>query len=187
MKYRVETRGRAASKATVERGAARHPFGEFVHRTRGSGTLFGIVLCCVFLPAVLTGAAKATSNTEPGIDELKTKLSSAKVSDKVHLCVQIAEKQLDQAGKLYEGGQVETAQPLLTDVVTFSELARDYSLQSNKHQKQTEISVRMMTRRLKDLLHVVGHDDQGPVREAIGRLEHVRDDLLMSMFPKGMK
>jgi hypothetical protein len=44
-----------------------------------------------------------------------------------------------------------------------------------------------MTRKLNDLLHVVAHEEQGPVKEAIGRLERVRDDLLAAMFPKGAK
>jgi len=71
--------------------------------------------------------------------------------------------------------------------VAYSELARDYSIQSRKHQKQIEISVRTMTRKLNELLHTLGHEDQGPVRDAINRLDRVRDDLLMSMFPKGVK
>jgi len=44
-----------------------------------------------------------------------------------------------------------------------------------------------MTRKLTDLLHVLGRDDQGPVKEAISHLERVRDDLLAAMFPKGSK
>jgi hypothetical protein len=44
-----------------------------------------------------------------------------------------------------------------------------------------------MTRKLNDLLHTLGHDDQVPVRDAINRLQRVRDDLLAAMFPKGAK
>ena len=95
--------------------------------------------------------------------------------------------QLTATDKLYASDEIEKAQPALTDVVAYSELARDYSIQSRKHQKQIEIAVRTMTRKLNELLHVLGHEDQGPVREAIGRMERVRDDLLMSMFPKGVK
>jgi uncharacterized membrane protein len=73
------------------------------------------------------------------------------------------------------------------DVVAFSELARDYAIQSHKYQKQTEIAVRAMTRKLSELMHALGHDDQAPVRNAINRLDRVRDDLLMAMFPKGAR
>lgn len=127
------------------------------------------------------------SHDDISVEQLKARVSSANVSDKVHICVQIAEKQLDEASKLYEAGEVGEAQPALTDVVAFSELARDYSIQSKKHEKQTEISVRTMTRKLTAILHLLGREDQAPVRDAIGRLERVRDDLLSSMFTKGAK
>jgi len=85
------------------------------------------------------------------------------------------------------GIDIEHAQAELTDVVTYSEMARDYSLQSHKYQKQTEIAVRVMTRKLTEVMHVLTHDDQAPVREAITRMQRVRDDLLASMFKKGSK
>jgi hypothetical protein len=75
----------------------------------------------------------------------------------------------------------------LTDVVAFSELARDYAIQSHKYQKQTEIAARSMSRKLTDLLHSLGREEQVPVRDAINRLQRVRDDLLFAMFPKGAK
>lgn len=155
-------------------------------RARRNGAQCRILLGFIFLPALLL-ATTAMSRDEATVDQLKSRVSTASVPDKVHLCVQIAEKQLTDAQKLYESGDYDKAQPLLTDVVAFSELARDYSIQSNKHQKQTEISVRAMSRRLNDILHVLGHDDQPPVQDAIRRLERVRDDLLLSMFPKGAK
>jgi len=140
-----------------------------------------------FLMLFLVPLAGATSHSDLTVDQLKAKVSSANVSDKVHICVQIAEKQLDAADKLYAAGEVDQAQPALTDVVAFSELALDYSIQSRKHQKQTEISIRAMARKLTDILHLLAHEDQAPVQDAISRLDRVRDDLLTSMFPKGVK
>jgi len=124
---------------------------------------------------------------EQTLEELKGRLSSTSVGDRPQLCLQIAERQLDDADKLYTAFDSEKAQVSLTDVVTFSELARDYSIQSRKHQKQTEIAVRRMTRKLNDLKHVVSRDEQVAVQNAIDRLQRVRDDLLLAMFPKGKK
>jgi hypothetical protein len=101
--------------------------------------------------------------------------------------VHIAQKQLAEADKLYAASEIEKGQAALTDVVAFSELARDYAIQSHKYQKQTEIAARTMTRKLTDLMHSLGRDDQAPVRDAINRLQRVRDDLLTAMFPKGSK
>jgi len=132
-------------------------------------------------------AFAAAPRDEPTVEDLKARIASASIPDRAHLCLRIAQKQLDQASKLYASAEAQEAQKPLTDVVAYSELARDYSIQAHKHQKQTEIGVRSMTRRLNDLLHTLGHEDQVPVKDALNRLERVRDDLLASMFKKGSK
>jgi hypothetical protein len=144
----------------------------------GKVTLFALVA------AVL---AQGAPSSVPTVEELKARLSSASIRDRPHLCVEIAEKQLAEADKFYAASEVEKGQAALTDVVAFSELARDYAIQSHKYQKQTEIATRSMTRRLTDLLHSLAHDERVPVQDAITRLQRVRDDLLAAMFPKGAK
>jgi len=124
---------------------------------------------------------------EPSVEDLKARLSSASVGDRPRLCVQIAEKQLIAADRFYAQSEIEKGEAALTDVVAFSELARDYAIQSRKYQKQTEIAVRGMTRKLNDLMHTLAHDEREPVQDAIKRLQRVRDDLLIAMFPKGAK
>jgi len=141
----------------------------------------------ILLLLVAAFAGLAHARTEPTVEELKARVSSANVGDKAKICLAIAEKQLIAADKLYTADDIHNAQTSLTDVVAFSELARDYSIQSRKHQKQTEIAIRSMTRKLNDLLHVVGREEQGPLKDAITHLERVRDDLLAAMFPKGAK
>lgn len=131
--------------------------------------------------------ARPIPRTESSVEELKARIASAKPSDKVNLCVQVAEKRLDEADKLYAASDIQKGQEAVTDAASFAEQARDYSLQSKKHQKQAEIAMRNMTRKLNNILHTLGHDDQAAVQDAINRIERVRDDLLSSMFPKGVK
>jgi hypothetical protein len=148
-----------------------------------SGRQRGVAIVAL-LAAFVASPMAAKQQT---LEELKARASSASVGDRPSLCLQIAERQLDDADKLYTAFDSEKAEVSLADVVTFSELARDYSLQSHKHQKQTEIEVRKMTRKLNDLKHVVSRDEQVVVQKAIDRLQRVRDDLLLAMFPKGKK
>ena len=153
-------------------------------RTTKARHLIAYVLLAFFalLATIITHA-----RAEPSVEELKARISSANVGDKAKLCLEIAEKQLNTTDKLYTSDDIANAQSSLTDVVSYSELARDYSIQSHKHQKQTEIALRSMTRKLNDLLHVVGREEQAPLKEAITHLERARDDLLSAMFPKGAK
>jgi hypothetical protein len=124
---------------------------------------------------------------EPTIEELKERVTTANVPDRPALCIHISERQLDAADRFYIAGDSEKAQAALADVVAFSGQARDYSIQSHKHEKQSEIAIRKMTRKLADLKHTVAHEDQEQVQNTVDRLEHIRDDLLGAMFPKGGK
>jgi hypothetical protein len=142
------------------------------------------LLPLVTIPLLVSSSLCAV---DPTVDGLKAKLSSTSVGDRPKLCLQIAEMQMAETTKLYAASEDEQAKPTLTDVVTYSELARDYAIQSNKHQKQTEIAVRGMTRKLNEILHTLGHEEQGPVKDALSHLQRVRDDLLAAMFKKGAK
>jgi hypothetical protein len=154
---------------------------------RGARYLFrlsGAVTAAALLAAAM--AHTAPSN-DPTVEELKARLTSTSLRDRPRLCVEIAQKQLTETDKFYAANEIDKGQAALTDVVAFSEMARDYAIQSHKYQKQTEIAARSMTRKLTDLLHTLARDDQGPVRDAINHLQRVRDDLLFAMFPKGAK
>jgi len=146
-------------------------------------------VCAVAAAAALVAALTPSPahSVEPTVEELKARFSSASVGERPRLCVQIAQRQLAEADKDFTAAEIEKAQTPLVDVVAFSELARDYAIQSHKYEKQTEIAVRGMTRKLTDILHTLPHDDQTSVQDAISRLQRVRDDLLAAMFKKGAK
>jgi hypothetical protein len=131
--------------------------------------------------------ATAIASKEASLEELKARLATASAGDRAHLCVEIAERQLTSANQFYADGDSEKGQSALNDVAAFSESARDNSIQSGKRLKQTEIAVRVMTRKLNDLKHRVTHDEQSSVQNTIDRLQRVRDDLLGAMFHHGDK
>ena len=128
-----------------------------------------------------------TGSEQPTIEELKARVANARIADRPVLCIHISELQLEAADRLYVAGDSEQAKAALVDVVAFSELARDYAIQSHKHEKHSEIAIRKMTRKLADMKHTVSHEDQEQVQITIDRLQRIRDDLLAAMFPKGDK
>ncbi len=121
------------------------------------------------------------------LEELKDRVASASITERPSLCIEISERQLGAADRLYVAGDPEKAQVALVDVAAFSELARDYAIQSHKHEKQSEIAIRKMARKLANLKHAVAREDQKQIQDTIDRLERVRDDLLKAMFPNGVK
>lgn len=133
---------------------------------------------------MLAAGFALASKSELTVEELKAKIASASVVDRPQLCVQVSEMQLGAANRFYGMGDSAQAKRALGEAVAFSELARDYSIQSHKHEKQSEIAIRGMVRKLSNLKHVVSHEEEGDVQNAVDRMERIRDDLLTAMFPK---
>jgi hypothetical protein len=137
--------------------------------------------------ALLLAAAAQVWARDLTVAELKGRLAGARLAERPALCIEISERELDAANQFYTAGDNAKAEAALGDVATYSELARDYAIQTHKHEKQSEIAVRKMARKLADLKHIVTHDEEKGVQDTIDRLEHVRDDLLAAMFPNGGK
>jgi len=138
----------------------------------------GLALSALAVPFLLRGGE------EPTVEEQKERVADVAVGDRPALCIHISERQLGDADRLYIAGDSEKGQAALADVVAYSELARDYAIQSHKHEKQSEIAIRKMVRKLNDMSHAVSHEDQAQIQSTIDRLQKIRDDLLVAMFPK---
>lgn len=145
------------------------------------GRAAGLLAVVVVLGCAAAAAGEAT------LEQLKDRLANAGIADRPSLCMQISEKQLESFSRLYAAGDNDKAQAALVDVTAFSGLARDYAIQSHKHEKQIEISIRKLSRKLNGLKHTVLHEDQKQVQDTIDHLEQIRDDLLAAMFPNGVK
>ncbi len=141
----------------------------------------GLAVWIVSMPWTLVGAEQDT------VEALKARVGDASIANRPPLCIRISELQLAAADKLYVADDSEKAKTALVDVVAFSELARDYAIQSRRHEKDSEIAIRKMARRLADMKHAVSHEDQAQVQITIDRLQKIRDDLLAAMFSKGVK
>jgi hypothetical protein len=140
----------------------------------------------IFL-VLLAAPVACFSATEPSVQELAARADAASPGDRPPLYIEIAQRQLKSADDLYNEGKVEEAQAEVQDVVTYSSKARDAAVESNKKVKNTELAVRHMARRLRDLKHTLNFDDQPPVQAAADRLQTLADDLLHHMFGKGKR
>jgi K+ transporter len=141
----------------------------------------------IIVALLLATSLAAWSRKEETLEELKARAESANVDEQAGICVRIAEQQLQSADKLFVEGKSEEARFALDDVVKYSEKARDAATKSGKKLKPTEIAVRKMAHKLRDVKHSVAFEDQPKVQEAIEHLERVRTDLLTKMFGRGEK
>ena len=137
------------------------------------------------IPLIVIASIAAFARKEDSIDQLKARIDTASPEQRVGLCLEIAERQLSAADKLYNDGNIDQARAAVGDVVAYSEKARDTATQTGKKLKNAEISVRKMATKLRDMKRTLNFEDQPPVQEAIDHLERVRSDLLARMFSGG--
>ena len=140
-----------------------------------------IYLLLAALASTCRGAADET------VDQLKTRLESARPEDRISLCLQIAHQQLRNADKLYNDGKADQALAAVEDIVTYSEKAGGDAAHSDKHLKNVEIAVRKLAEKLRDIKRTLAFEDQPPVEKAIQRMETLRTTLLKEMFRKEKK
>ena len=95
--------------------------------------------------------------------------------------------ELKVATKLYNDGQVDDARNILNELVTHSEKAAAAATKSRKRVKNTEIDLRKMSEKLRDLKRTLNFEDQPPVQAATDHLEDLRTNLLALMFSKEKK
>ncbi len=146
-------------------------------RTRTSSLLLlSLVLASVFSLA-----------KEESLEQLVTRAGTARAEDQAVLYASAAEHQLKAADQLYTAGKVDDARAAVGDIVNSSEKATNAAIQSGKKLKNTEIAVRRMAAKLRDIKRSLAFEDQGPVQNAIDRLEILRTELLSKMFEKGPK
>jgi hypothetical protein len=118
------------------------------------------------------------------LQQLIARAESAPPKDRPGLYLQIARQQADSADKLYQEGNAEAGGAALADVLTYSEKASDAAASTGKKLKDTEIGLRKMSEKFRDVKHNLPFDDQAPVQQAIDRLEKMRTNLLSAMFGK---
>jgi hypothetical protein len=155
-------------------------------RRAASGQALAAAIFCLAFPSLISPSL-LSARGEPTIEELKAKVGGASAADRPALCIQIAERQLSTADKFYLAGESEKGHAALADVTAYAAMARDSAIQSHKHEKQAEIAIRKMTRKLSDMKHLLVREDQDPAQKTIEQLERIRDDLLAAMFDKGDK
>jgi hypothetical protein len=139
-----------------------------------------IIILAIFVASSLA----AVAHKEETLAELIARAESSKLDDRPRLYTEIGRRQVKAADQLYSDGKVEEGRAAVSDVVQYSDKARDAATQSGKKLKDTEIAVRKMVARLRDIKRTLAFEYQAPVQEAIDHLEQVRTELLSQMFGK---
>jgi hypothetical protein len=136
------------------------------------------------LVLLVAASLAAFAGKDESLDQLIARAESARPEDRPALYLDIARQKAEAADKLYNAGNAEAGNAVLKDVVTFSKKATDASIDTGKKLKNTEIALRKMTEKFRDIKRTVAFEDQAPIQQTIDELEKMRTDLLSAMFGK---
>ena len=126
-------------------------------------------------------SAQSPPPAQPPADA-KAKADAAQGSEKISLSLEYAHRELEYANKLYTDGDVEKAEAAIGETMTYAKQAAATSESTNKRLKQTEIDLRKLEHRMRDIGQSLNIDDRPPVEKSVQELEQIRADLLAKMF-----
>jgi hypothetical protein len=136
-----------------------------------------------FLTIMLVSSVAAFAGDQV-LAGLVKRAEAASIGQQPALFAEIAERQLREADQLYNNGQVDRARAAVDDVVTYSDRASDAASHARSKIKNTEIAIRKMAAKLRDIKRGLAFEDQPPVQAAADHLEALRSGLLSRMFAK---
>lgn len=132
----------------------------------------------VFLSLAPTAFAK---KDEP-LEELIARANAARPEKQPDLFAEVAEREMDTLADALKANKPDELRSDLQQVVTYCDRAQAAAIQSKKHVKRTEIRIRQLSHRLRDMKPDVDPDSTAEFQAAIDKLEHFRAELLRSMF-----
>jgi DNA repair photolyase len=116
------------------------------------------------------------------IEQLITRAEAAPLQQQSDLFLEVAERELKLATEAFKADKREEGRTALEQIVKYSDKAHSAAIASRKRIKHTEIKLRQISGRLRDIKMNVDFDDQAQVQATIGKLEDFRSELLKSMF-----
>jgi len=131
---------------------------------------------------ILATAILCSARQDGSLAELMAKADRASGGQQADLCLEVSGRAVKLTIDSYKQEKMEDAHASLDEVVTYADKAHTAAIQSGKKIKHTEIKIREMVARLRDLKGEVMADEQPAIQAAIDKLETFRTELLKSMF-----
>lgn len=136
------------------------------------------------LAILVLAAASVIARADEAVDAMIKRADAAPTGERPSLDIEIAELELRNADRLYAAGDVTAARAAVDNVVKYSGAASDATTQARGKIKGTEIAIRKMAAKLRDIKRSLAYEDQPPVQSAADQLEKLRTGLLARMFSK---
>lgn len=139
------------------------------------------------LYALVIGVLLATSGAislvgQDAAAELQRKADQANGGDCARLSMQAAHQALEEAKRSFGSSNANAAHKAIDVAIGDVRHAVDCSLQAQKAEKTTEIDLRRLIARAKEVLHTLDTEDRPHLSRSLVDLEEQRDRLLLALF-----
>jgi hypothetical protein len=134
------------------------------------------------LALFLVGVSLLSFGREESLEQLMAKADAAPQGQQIDLCIEVANRALKLTLDAYKANNPDQGRSALDEIVKYSDKAHSAAIHTGKKIKHTEIRIRRISERLRDLKSNADADDQPIIQAAIDKLEAFRTELLKSMF-----
>lgn len=135
----------------------------------------------LLLVVIVCGIAAVAAEKET-LEQLISRAQSASASQQPDLYLEIADRESKLAVDAYKTNNLEDGHKAIEQTVTYADKAHANVVKSGKKLPRTEIKIRRLSARFRDLKQNVDADEQAGVQAAVDKLESFRTDLLKAMF-----
>src|ERR1700730_14601847 len=130
-----------------------------------------MALRIAFVALLVAVSVNGFASNEDDLSRLIDRAKAADIAQRPRLYTEIAERELRLADQSCSANEVEKADDAVRVIVSSADKASESAIQSGKHLKDTEIAMRKMSVKLRDMKRKLAFDDQGPLQAAADHLE----------------
>jgi hypothetical protein len=127
---------------------------------------------------LLAAGGAAFAAGQETLEQLIARANSAEPGQQPNLYLEVADREVKAA----TANKPEDGRTALQQTVNYADKAHALVLKSGRKLPHTEIKIRRMAARLRDLKQNVDADEQAFVQDAVDKLEGFRTELLKAMF-----
>jgi predicted HTH domain antitoxin len=136
----------------------------------------------VILIFVYSASLFGLARQEDTVQQLMAKADAASAGQQADLCMEVAEREVKVAVEAFKGNKIDEGRDSLQQIVKYADKGHSAAMQSGKRLKHTEIKLRQVALRLRDLKSNLEVDDQPLAQATVDKLEDFRTEILKSMF-----
>lgn len=138
-------------------------------------------LLTILILALSTGLF-CFAKTEETLPQLMARADAASAGQQADLCMEVAEREVKLAVAAYNANKIDEGRESLQQIMKYADKGHSAAIQSGKRMKHTEIKLRQVALRLRDLKSNIDVDEQSLAQAAIDKLEDFRTEILKNMF-----